>query len=92
MWTPRRIVLLAVGFVVFFSGYAGYASLLGGIDALPPLPERYLSKVEEADIGPGVPRSVRHSTMEDKIKLAFGPDCEELNRSKQLELNARRTC
>ena len=39
MWTPKRIVLLALGFFVFFAGYLLYASCLGGIDGLPPLPD-----------------------------------------------------
>ena len=32
MWTPKRIVLLALGFFVFFASYLLYASCLGGID------------------------------------------------------------
>ena len=39
MWTPKRIVLLAFGVVLFFAGYMVYSSCLGGIDGLPPLPD-----------------------------------------------------
>ena len=42
MWTPKRIVLLVLGFCLFFSAYTAYArSFLGHIDGLPPLPEAY---------------------------------------------------
>jgi lipopolysaccharide export system protein LptA len=91
VWTPKRIVLLAAGFVVFFSSYVAYASFLGGIDGLPPLPECYLSKVDYVDGGEIAPRAIKRSAMTDKVKEAFGPECKELNYPIQLELHAKRT-
>jgi hypothetical protein len=42
MWTPRRILILTLAFVVFFTCYFGYAfTSIGRIDGLPPLPEEY---------------------------------------------------
>jgi lipopolysaccharide export system protein LptA len=92
VWTPKRIVLLVAGFVIFTSGYAVYANFLGGIDGLPPLPECYLSKVV-ADPGSETSplKAIRHNPLEDKLQQAFGSDCEELNRPIKLELHARRT-
>jgi hypothetical protein len=90
VWTPKRIVLLTVGFVVFFLSYAGYSSLLGGIDGLPPLPDCYLSKIEDIGDIPA-PRVIqKHALIEDKIKQAFGPNCDELNHVIKLDLHARR--
>ncbi len=91
MWTPKRIVLLAAGFLVFVSLYIGYASCLGGIDGLPPLPECYLSKLE-AENGENVTsRPPKHAPILDKLKQAFGPDSPQLNHPIKLELHARRT-
>src|SRR5262249_33645786 len=45
VWTPKRVLLLASGFVLFFAAYAGYARVLGGIDGLPALPDQYLPPV-----------------------------------------------
>lgn len=43
MWTPRRIVLLLLGFLGSLSGYVAYGrSFLGAIDGLPGLPSEYL--------------------------------------------------
>ena len=44
MWTPKRVLLLASGFAMFFAAYAVYAQALGGIDGLPALPERYFQR------------------------------------------------
>ena len=42
MWTPKRVLLLAGGFVLFLGAYLVYAFFLGGIDGLPALPVAYL--------------------------------------------------
>ena len=39
MWTPKRVLLLVLGIVVFTSAYVVYAHFLGRVDGLPPLPE-----------------------------------------------------
>ncbi len=91
MWTPKRIVLLAAGFAFFFSGYAVYARFLGGIDGLPPLPERYLEALDPVVREVEVPQAVKHSRLEYKLKQAFGDNCVQLNQPIKLELHAKRT-
>jgi hypothetical protein len=87
MWTPKRIVLLALGFLVFFSGYLLYASCLGGIDGLPPLPDADLPNPDGPDaLGPMPPHGLK---LEDKFRQAFGPDCPELKWALKLEMNAK---
>ena len=87
MWTPKRIVLLALGFFVFFSGYMLYASALGGIDGLPPLPAADLPP----DPGhlPSGPLPSHGLKLEDKLRQAFGQDCPELQWPLKLELNSK---
>ena len=41
MWTPKRILMLTLGFIVFLAAYLAYGRVLGRIDGLPPLPEAY---------------------------------------------------
>ncbi|HJT78771.1 MAG TPA: hypothetical protein VJ739_16320, partial [Gemmataceae bacterium] len=86
MWTPKRILLLVLGFVLFVSGYAVYARFFGGIDGLPALPEMYL----EAATGdmPDPPRRT-DSELHDKLRRAFGEDCAELEYPIQLEVRAK---
>ena len=45
-----RVLLLVLGFMVFFSAYVVYAHVLGlgGIDGLPPLPEEFWQKASAA--------------------------------------------
>jgi LptA/(LptD N-terminal domain) LPS transport protein len=87
MWTPKRIVLLVLGFFVFFSAYLLYASCLGGIDGLPPLPDMDLPNPGGPDaLGPVAPRGLK---LEDKLRQAFGPDCPEMKWPLILEMNAK---
>ena len=88
MWTPKRFVLLAGGFAVFLTAYFGYAlSVLGGIDGLPPLPDVYWPGDGRSVEFPAVaPRSNR---LEDKIREAFGSECQEQNRPLKLEVHSR---
>jgi hypothetical protein len=80
-------MLLVCGFLVFFAGYAGYArSYLGGIDGLPPLPEKYWPNPDSPILDWKRPRT---SALEDKIKQAFGLECPELSRAIKLELRSR---
>ncbi len=87
MWTPKRFVLLVLGFFVFFSGYMLYASALGGIDGLPPLPAADLPPDHPGGEINGPP--TRGKNLEDKLRLAFGPDCQELKWPLKLELNSK---
>ena len=41
MWSPRRVLLMVVGLIVFLAGFRVYGHFLGGIDGLTPLPEDY---------------------------------------------------
>ncbi len=87
MWTPRRVVLLVVGFAIFLSGYLVYASYLGRIDGLPPLPEAYWREPDNEpiqEIGPRPPNIIVQ-----KLQLAFGPDCPETKRPIKLEVPSR---
>ena len=82
MWTPKRIVLLAFGFVMFFVAYGVYAYFLGGVDGLPPLPEMAFPS-DDPIINP--PPPLAGDNMERKFRMAFGAACEEQNRSIRLE-------
>lgn len=87
MWTPKRILLLAIGFAVFFAAYMVYAHFLGGINGLPPLPDEY------GPIAEGIKHLVppeRENDADHKLRIAFGPDCEEVkNRNIKVELQSR---
>jgi lipopolysaccharide export system protein LptA len=86
MWTPRRIVLLAFGFLLFFGTYLGYGtSYIGRIDGLPPLPPAYWNPLTKET--PPPPR--RHTRLEEKLTQAFGPNCPELTRPIRVELHSR---
>ena len=73
MWTPRRVLLL-LGGILFFAGiYGTYARVLGWIDGLPQVPERFLRK-QEGEFQP--PKKPISPTVQ-KLLEAFGPDCLE---------------
>ncbi len=90
MWTPRRIVMLACGVVLFASSYVSYAhTFLGAIDGLPALPDSCRRAIGGAPFqGEVSPRS-GPSQLEAKITMAFGPGCEELKRPIRLEMHSR---
>jgi hypothetical protein len=88
VWTPKRILLLAVGFTLFSAAYLIYAHFLGGINGLPPLPDDY------GPIAGGVQRIVpeedRENEADRRLGLAFGPDCDEVkNRNIKVEFQSR---
>jgi len=83
VWTPKRILLLAFGFVMFFLAYGIYAHFLGGVDGLPPLPPEALGDDDTEGIDP--PIRPAGDNMERKFRMAFGAACEEQNRSIRLE-------
>jgi hypothetical protein len=91
VWTPKRVVLLAVGFALFLSGYLVYGRFLGGIDGLPALPEQYFPGNEpEPRPQDNRPSIIEQPTpLEQKLRMAFGEDCQELNYAIKLEVRSR---
>lgn len=88
MWTPKRILLLAVGFALFCAAYMIYAHFLGGINGLPPLPDDYGPIVGGGR--PIPPDEDRENEADRRLGLAFGPDCDEVkNRNIKVELHSR---
>jgi lipopolysaccharide export system protein LptA len=86
VWTPKRVMLLVSGFVVFLAGYVLYARYLGGIDGLPALPECYRYS---DDPTPPPPPVVKPNKLQEKLRLAFGEECPELDYAIKLEVDAK---
>ena len=87
MWTPKRILLLVLGFVMFCLAYGVYAYFLGGVDGLPPLPAEC-----EASKTPDIPPDYfrrEPPQVDRKLRMAFGDECPELKRQIKLEMIAR---
>jgi hypothetical protein len=87
MWTPRRVILLAVGYFLVVASYLGYlGSTFGAIDGLPALPELMYPSQDPTDrVIPTARCTIRR--VEERIKQAFGADCPELKWPIQLEVN-----
>lgn len=85
MWTPKRILLLMLCFLVFSFLYGIYAHFLGGVDGLPPLP----ANCSEISDRPPVMLPQHGTELERKLKLAFGEACPELTRKIRLEMRSR---
>jgi lipopolysaccharide export system protein LptA len=81
VWTPRRVLLLAAGVVVFIAAYVTYAQALGGIDGLPALPDRYRPR----DPGPQTITPPHTTPIEERLQQAFGRDCPELKMPIKIE-------
>lgn len=86
MWTPKRVVILGIGFSLFLGFYLGYAWFLGAIDGLPPLPMAFTARAKEAL--PPLPARPA-SRVVTRLQLAFGQDCPEIHRQIKIELNSR---
>src|SRR5262249_38854149 len=89
VWTPKRVLLLAVGFVLFSVAYLVYAHFLGGINGLPPLPDDYrpIALIGERELPPP---DEHENEADHKLRLAFGPDCDEVkNRNIKVELQSK---
>jgi hypothetical protein len=89
VWTPKRVLLLIAGFGLFFTTYAVYAQILGGIDGLPLLPKEYWPTDQEVTPLDILNRERRANEAERKLILGFGSDCDELKRPIKLLLNTR---
>jgi lipopolysaccharide export system protein LptA len=91
MWTPKRIVLLVGWFTFFVCVYVGSSYVLGGIDGLPPLPDRFKPiGVVGMDIdGPSF-RGASEPRANKRLRQAFGEGSEELKSRKfKLEVEPR---
>jgi hypothetical protein len=84
VWTPKRILILVGGLLLFGSGFVVYSLFLGGFDGLPALPEEYARGDEDVE-----PIQPTPSETFKKMQQAFGPDSEEMQRSFQLDLGSR---
>src|SRR5579871_3674448 len=88
VWTPKRVLLLALGFALFSAAYLVYAHFLGGINGLPPLPEDYGPMIV-GDNPPILPEK-QENEADHKLRIAFGTDCDEVkNRNIKVELQSR---
>src|SRR5262249_42757448 len=68
--------ILFGGLVLFIGAFAVYAYFLGGIDGLPPLPEHWkFTGRREIDAPPAM-----GNDCDQKMIMAFGPECEEVKR------------
>jgi lipopolysaccharide export system protein LptA len=89
VWTPKRIVLLVGGFLLFTLAYIVYsATSLGRINTLPPLPDYYQCN-PLADGEKRVRIQSGPSPLEKKMAQAFGIGCRELKWPVLLDLNAK---
>lgn len=86
MWTPRRIVLLALGWILFVSAYTGYSAVLGGIDGMPPLPQAYWPR-QTSELPPIPERPA--SRVVARLQSAFGAECPEIHRQIKVEVATR---
>lgn len=88
MWTPRRLLLLLLGFVLCIGAYEAYSFLLGHYDGLPPLPPEYRTSITSDGKDIPDPEKEQESRQHEIVKLlekAFGPKCIERDRKKKLE-------
>ena len=87
MWTPKRVVLLLLGFSMFLTVYIVYAFFLGGIDGLPPLPENLGADPEGTTIIPTWTNI--ESEADRKLRQAFGPECPQVQKAIRLEIRKK---
>src|SRR5262249_8179076 len=79
---------MTAGVVLFLASYLGYASYLGGVDGLPPLPEGYWpNPVKPEPTEPGKRRAT--PLLVKKLEEAFGKDCPEAKQPIKIEVQAR---
>jgi lipopolysaccharide export system protein LptA len=86
VWTPRRVLLLLLGVVLFGTAFGVYARLLGWIDGLPQLPTEFLAKREPGEID--LPPATTKLT-DAKLRKAFPAPCSEVEWKINIELKAR---
>ena len=85
VWTPKRVLLLSAGLLVFFAGYLVYAFFLGRIDGMAPLPPEFIG-----DGGTSTPEPLPESSeIERKLIQAFGPGCPQLKKDLKVEIRKK---
>lgn len=72
--SPRRMLLLLAGFLLFGGTYAAYSRALGWLDGLPQLPAALLTPADAGNFQPPVRTT---SPTVERLREAFGPDCPE---------------
>jgi lipopolysaccharide export system protein LptA len=87
VWTPRRVLLLILGMVLFSAAFGVYSRFLGWIDGLPEIPPDLLARRAADEI----PAGQSLGPVEAKLQQAFGPDCVEATDKYniKLELHSR---
>ncbi|QVL33042.1 hypothetical protein KIH39_03750 [Telmatocola sphagniphila] len=85
MHTPRRILLTVLGLSLSILGYFVYAQLLGRVDGLPPLPERFAQVADQQEFIPPTTRS----PIEEQLIVAFGANCAELDYGMKMNLGSK---
>jgi hypothetical protein len=88
VWTPRRIVLVVAGILLFSGGFTVYAQLFGWIDGLPPLPEKYTHVVGQQEDLPSITRE-GVTPIVSRLQAAFGKDCIEQTQAYNLKFEVR---
>lgn len=75
MWTPRRLVVVISGLLLFGSGFTVYTRFFGSIDGLPPLPETFTQAIIDGSKIPDI--SINRGPFMARLRQAFGQDCIE---------------
>lgn len=87
MNTSRRVLLLLFGAAFFVVVFVIYNSLLGSVDGLPELPEKYLVRLESDQFS--FEASSHEIRFNPLLRSAFGDGCQELKYSNKLALQAQ---
>jgi lipopolysaccharide export system protein LptA len=83
MWTPKRLLMLFLGFLFFLCAYVVYDFFLGHYDGLPPLPPEFQPVAGDEPVPE--PRRPGPSGVVALLEKAFGANCEEKDRRIKLE-------
>ncbi len=85
MWTPKRILILIAGTMLFLFAFVLYDLFLGGYDGLPPLPPDYVNNPEwERDKWSPDP-----TDDEKKMAMAWGRESDEARRPFILNIGSK---
>jgi hypothetical protein len=84
VWTAKRILILVVGLVVTLCSFATYTLYLGAIDGVQPIGPEKLPREGPED--PDIWNPEDQNLVDQKLTMAFGPSCKELQRPLRLWL------